>query len=136
MTRLAIALIVMSLISTAQAKEQVLTVDTDRIIALAREAIAEQEKELDADNLDFVDITYLCDAERKETLRVGFRHTPKSESETTEDDGRTSTRTVTKYKAVIVTMDKTGKILSVDGGGTSSRIEVKSTRKQTVQPQD
>lgn len=134
MTRLAIALIIMSWVSTVQAKEPVLTVDTERIIAVAREAITEQEKELDADDLDFVDITYQCDAKRKESLRVSFRHTPKSESETTEDNGRTTTRTVTKYKPVIVTMDKTGKIQSIDEGGTSSRIEIKSTSKKIVQP--
>ena len=136
MTRLAIALAVMSLVTTAHAKEPVLTVDTDRIIALARQAIAEQKKDLDVDDLAFVDITYHCNAERKENLRVGFRHSPKSETETTEEDARTSTRTVTRFKAVIVNMEKTGKILSVDGGGTSSRIEVKSTRKKTVQPEN
>ncbi len=136
MTRLIIALAIMGLVTTAHAEEPVLTVDTDRIIALAREAIAEQKKDLDVDDLDFADITYHCNAERKEHFRVGFRHSPKSETETTEEDARTSTRTVTKFKAVIVNMDKTGNVLSVDGGGTSSRIEVKSTRKKTVQPEN
>jgi hypothetical protein len=136
MTRLAIVLAIMCLVATAQAEEPVLTVDTERIIALAREAIAEQKKDLDLDALDFADITYHCNAERKDHLRVGFRHSPKSKTETTEEDARTSTRTVTKFKAVIVNMDKTGKVLSVDGGGTSSRIEIKSTSKKTVQPQD
>ena len=133
MTRLAIALVAVTLVACAFAEEPVLTVDTDRIITLARQAIAEQEKDLAVNDLDFTDITYSYNAERKEYLRVGFRHSLKSETETTEEGARTSTRTVTKYRAVIVNMEKTGRVLSVDDGGTSSRIEIKSTMKQTVQ---
>jgi len=121
--------------TTGCVTQQVALLDADRIIALSRQAIAETRKDVNVDEMEFIEIKHIYDANQNERMTIGFRHSPTSESETKEDDDRSSIKTITRFKAVIVEMDKSGKIISIDDGGASSRIEIKSTTKQNVQHQ-
>jgi hypothetical protein len=118
---------------SAWSAEPVLSVDTDRVMTLARQAIASARDDVDPEKIEFTDITYRFDG-KKEQLRVAFRHSP--EAEVTKDEDKGSVRTVTNFKAITVEMDKTGKILSVSAGGSSRQIKIESSRKKTVQPEN
>jgi hypothetical protein len=124
MTKLTILLITAAcLTGSAQAAAPVLSVDTNRILTLARQAIADARDDVDTDKIEFVDISYRFDA-KSEHLRVAFRHSP--EAEVAGDKEKASVRTVTNFKAITVEMDKTGKILSVSAGGSSRQIKIES----------
>jgi len=130
MTKLTILLITAAcLTGSARAADPVLSVDTNRILTLARRAIADARDDVDADKIEFTDITYRFDTKR-EQLRVAFRHSP--EAEVTKDKG--SVRTVTNFKAITVEMDKTGKILSVSADGSSRQIKIKSQSSNPTVP--
>jgi len=135
MTKIAV-LFVVSVFVAGCATQSVLRMNQDRIVFLAQQAITEQESDVDMNRLEFSGITYRLDATWKENLRVTFRHSPETETETTGDKERRSTRTVTKCKMIVVEMDKAGNILSVDAGGNSSQFTVKSTRRTSVQQSD
>lgn len=99
MNRITLAIVTTICLATvAGAEEPVLSVDTDRIMSLARQAIAEQKDDIDPDSLEFLDITYRFDAKQKEHLRVSFRHSPQSETETSEDGERNLMWTITRSK--------------------------------------
>jgi hypothetical protein len=124
MTKLIILLITAAcLTGNARATEPVLSVDTNRILTLARQGIADAMDDVDTDKIEFADISYRFDP-KGEQLRVAFRHSP--ESEVTKDKDKGAVRTVTNFKAITVEMDKTGKILSVSAGGSSRQIKIES----------
>lgn len=118
--------------TTSYAGEQVLSVDTNRIITLSMAAIADAGLDLDPSKLEFSSIKYTIDADQAENFSASFRHSPESESTT--DETKRAMRTKTIFKVVTVTMDKSGKILSVSNTGTAHQIKIESTNLKTVQP--
>lgn len=114
--------------------DPVLSVDTNRIISLARNAISEEKYNVESNKLEFVDITYRYDARQIETLCVGFRHSPVSKTTSDSDANLNSAKTETRFKAITVQMDKNGKILSVSDKASSLQIKYESMLKKTVQP--
>jgi hypothetical protein len=135
MKSIALSSILFVMCTTGCMTQQVASLDADRIIAISRQAIAETRKDLNLADLEFIEIKHIYDANLKERMTIGFRHSPTSESKTTEDDEMSSIKTITRFKAVIVEMDNSGKIISIDDGGASSRIEIKSSTKQNAQHQ-
>ena len=132
MNKLAMGLLTLLCVATTSyAGEQVLSVDTNRIIELSLVAITNAGLALDPARVEFSSIKYTLDADQAESLSVSFRHSPESEATTDETTG--AMRTKTLFKVVTITMDKSGKILSVSNTGTAHQIKIESTNRKAVQ---
>lgn len=126
------AVYLLSVAAISCAADPVVSVDTNRAISLSLTAITNAGVRGDASTLAFSDIKYLLDADGVETLTVAFRHSPQSEAATNET--KTSVRTKIVFKVVTVTMEKSGKVLSVSNTGTAHKIRIESVKDEAVQP--
>lgn len=96
---------------TALSEQPVLSIDTNRLVSIAKEAIGNSKYKLDADKLELRKISYVCDETLAEDLSIEFRHNPKIEEIV---DEKRNTKTIrTTSERPVVEMDKMGHVLSV-----------------------
>ena len=102
---------------SALSEQPVLSIDTNRLVSIAKEAIGNSKYKIDADELELQKISYECSETLAEEFFIAFKYNLNTEVIV---DKRRNRKTIkTTFECPVVEMDKMGNVLSVRCSSTS-----------------